>query len=33
MSLHEKIKDFGWFSAGYTVLKGGTQDPDFDIRP
>lgn len=29
MFLPEKIKDFGWFGAGYAVFKGGTQDPDF----
>ena len=29
MSMPEKIRDFGWFGAGYAVAKGGTDDPDF----
>lgn len=29
MAMPEKIKDFGWFGAGYAVAKGGTDDDDF----
>jgi hypothetical protein len=29
MSMPEKIRDFGWFGAGYAVAKGGTDDDDF----
>jgi hypothetical protein len=25
----DKIKEFGWFGAGWAVFKGGTKDPDF----
>jgi len=29
MTLPDKIKDFGWFGAGWAVFKGGTEDPEF----
>jgi hypothetical protein len=29
MGLPGKIKDFGWYGAGWAVFKGGTDDPDF----
>jgi hypothetical protein len=25
----DKIKDFGWYGAGWAVFKGGTADPDY----
>lgn len=30
MSLPSRIAEFGWFGAGWAVLKGSTDDPDFD---
>ena len=29
MGMPDKIKDFGWFGAGWAVFKGGVADPDF----
>jgi hypothetical protein len=29
MAMPEKIKDFGWFGAGWALFKGGTDDPDY----
>lgn len=29
MTMPEKIREFGWFGAGWAVFKGGTDDDDF----
>lgn len=29
MTIPAKIRDFGWFGAGYAVAKGDVRDPDF----
>jgi hypothetical protein len=29
MILPDKLKDCGWFGAGWAVFNGGTEDPDF----
>lgn len=29
MNMPKKIRDFGWFGAGWAVFKGGTKDPDY----
>ena len=28
MAMPDKIKEFGWFGAGWVALKGGTKDDD-----
>ncbi len=33
MSMPDKIKDFGWYGAGWAVYKGGTADLDFYPPP
>jgi hypothetical protein len=29
MAMPEKIREFGWFGAGWAVFKGGTDDDDY----
>ena len=29
MTMPAKIKEFGWFGAGWAVFKGGTKDTDY----